>query len=259
MNLVVNARDAMPKGGKLTIETANVEGDEGPVFAESIPHMTWVKLMVSDCGLGMDLETQSRIFEPFFTTKPVGKGTGLGLSTVYGIVTQSGGTIRVESVPGQGTTFSVYLPAVDEQGAPLDPAVAPQAPRAGNETILLVEDETMVRTLAQRSLQRSGYHVLVASHGEEALSVALQHQGTIHLLLTDVVMPIMGGKETADRLQLQRPALKVLYMSGYTDDTIAQHGVLCPGTQFLHKPFIPDALTRKVRESLDLALEPRHA
>ena len=241
LNLAVNARDAMPKGGKLTIETANA--DEG------------VTLTVRDNGIGMDQETQSRIFEPFFTTKPVGKGTGLGLSTVYGIVTQSGGTIRVESAPGKGTTFTVCFPVVNEEGARSGAALPTPVTSSGHETILLVEDEVMVRTLAQRSLERSGYTVLVAGNGEEALTVASEHQGAIHLLLTDVVMPTMGGKEIADRLQLVRPSVGVLYMSGYTDDTIAQHGVLIAGTHLLSKPFTPDGLTRKVREVLDLALE----
>jgi signal transduction histidine kinase/CheY-like chemotaxis protein len=256
VNLAVNARDAMPTGGKLTIETANIDSG-GPVLPGSAPVMSWVRLTVSDSGIGMDQETQARIFEPFFTTKPIGKGTGLGLSTVYGIVTQSGGTIRVESVPGKGTSFAVYLPAVNDDGAHLESAHLTPVPLAGSETILLVEDELMVRQLAQRSLRRAGYQVLSAGNGAEALDVAQQYREKIHLLITDVVMPSMGGKELADRLLLERPDVAVLYMSGYTDDTIAQHGALCPGMQLLPKPFIPDTLTRKVREVLDLVLESR--
>nr|MBI3613674.1 PAS domain S-box protein [Nitrospirota bacterium] len=253
MNLAVNARDAMPEGGKLTIETANVDLDE----AYASRHMAvepgpYVMLAISDTGHGMDEETQARLFEPFFTTKEKGKGTGLGLSTVYGIVKQSGGIIWVYSEPTRGTTFKIYLPrvvAVSER-ASLTSVAGAEFVR-GTETILLVEDEESVRALACEALEEAGFHVLGARHGAEALVISHQHQGPIHLLLTDVVMPEMSGRVLADRLAPQRPAMKILYMSGYTDNAIVHQGVIDPGTAFLHKPFSPDALVRKVREVLD--------
>ena len=252
MNLVVNARDAMPRGGKLTIETANAELDES--YALEHPAVVagpFVMLAVSDSGVGMDAATQARIFEPFFTTKEKGKGTGLGLATVYGIVKQSGGNIWLYSEPGRGTTFKIYLPRVDQ---PLElPAPTPAAretPR-GTETVLLVEDDEAVRTLARKMLASHGYTVLAAPSGADALELAASHAGPIHLLVTDVVLPGMSGRELAARFQSVRPGLKVLYTSGYTDEAVVHHGVLDPGIAFLQKPFTSGALARKVRETLD--------
>ena len=252
MNLVVNARDAMPRGGKLTIETANAELDES--YALEHPAVVagpFVMLAVSDSGVGMDAATQARIFEPFFTTKEKGKGTGLGLATVYGIVKQSGGNIWLYSEPGRGTTFKIYLPRVDQ---PLElPAPTPasrETPR-GTETVLLVEDDEAVRTLARKMLASHGYTVLAAPSGADALELAASHAGPIHLLVTDVVLPGMSGRELATRFQSVRPGLKVLYTSGYTDDAVVHHGVLDPGIAFLQKPFTSGTLARKVRETLD--------
>jgi two-component system, cell cycle sensor histidine kinase and response regulator CckA len=252
LNLAVNARDAMPGGGKLTIKTANVEMDselaQEYVSVQSGPH---VMMTVSDTGCGMDEATQQRIFDPFFTTKEVGKGTGLGLSTVYGIVKQSGGFISVQSEIGKGTTFKLYLPRVDD-------AVDEEASREpqpeslkGVETILLVEDEDVVRKMLQEILEREGYKVITASNGLEALPVYERHEGTIHLVITDVVMPGMSGPQLVERLAGKSSESKVLYMSGYTDNAIVFHGVLEPGVNFLQKPFTPDALLSKVREVLD--------
>jgi PAS domain S-box-containing protein len=252
MNLAVNARDAMPTGGKLTIETRNVELDHeyvrGHLSAQPGPY---VMLAVSDTGVGMDAATQGRIFEPFFTTKERGKGTGLGLATVYGIVKQSNGWIWVYSEPGQGTTFKVYLPRVTEAAAPATPSPAPAVPVRGSETILVVEDDEMIRHLVQKVLKSNGYTVLVAGDGIEAERLAGAHPDTIHLLMTDVVLPGLNGREVARRLVVQRPGIKVLYLSGYTDDAIVHHGILEPGVAFLQKPFTPAVLGRKVREVLD--------
>jgi PAS domain S-box-containing protein len=250
MNLAVNARDAMPKGGKLSIESANVQVDS--TFASGHFPMTpgkYVMISVSDTGIGMDAATQARIFEPFFTTKEKGKGTGLGLATVYGIVKQSGGYIWVQSELGRGSTFRVYLPPVKE-AAPVREVKQVRALKGGTETVLLVEDEENVRLLVRRSLQSKGYTVLEAQNGKDALRVARQHQGPIHLLMTDVVMPGMGGRELSERLIRLRGEMKTLYMSGYADDAIHHHGVLNPGTELLQKPFSADVLANKVREVL---------
>jgi len=255
MNLAVNARDAMSRGGKLTIETANVELDNAYAREHvSFRPGSYVMLAVSDTGCGMDAATQARIFEPFFTTKEVGKGTGLGLSTVYGIVKQSDGNIWVYSEPGRGTTFKIYLPRVEGAVETVEPGVAPARAVRGSETILLVEDDHAVRVLARSVLQAHGYTVLEASQGKEALFLSGQHEGPIHLMVTDTVMPGMSGRDLAERLKPSRPNMKVLFMSGYTDKAIVHHGELVPGTAFLQKPFTPDALARKVREVLDSPL-----
>jgi PAS domain S-box-containing protein len=254
LNLAVNARDAMPNGGKLTIETQNVELDQEYVRGHlSAQPGSYVMLAVSDTGVGMDAATQARIFEPFFTTKEKGKGTGLGLATVYGIVKQSGGWIWVYSEPGHGTTFKVYFPRVAEVAAPPTPTPAPPPSVRGSETVLVVEDEEMILTLVHKVLQANGYTVLVAASGGDAERVAGQHDGPIHLLMTDVVMPGLNGREVARRLEATRPGIRVLYLSGYTDDAIVHHGVLEPGVAFLQKPFTPAVLGRKVREVLDNA------
>jgi two-component system cell cycle sensor histidine kinase/response regulator CckA len=251
MNLVVNARDAMPKGGKVTLETSNVEIDEA--YAQAHVAMSpgpCVMLAVSDTGTGMDLETAAHIFEPFFTTKK--EGTGLGLSTVYGIVKQSGGNIWVYSEPGRGTTFKIYLPRQAAVAAPA-PLAAPAAasPAAGAETIMVVEDALPLRELACEFLRKAGYTVLEAPTGKEALAIAAQHSGGIHVLLTDVIMPGLSGPDLARELQALQPGLAVLFMSGYTDDAIVHHGVLEPGVNLLPKPFSRDQLLRKMREVLD--------
>jgi signal transduction histidine kinase/ActR/RegA family two-component response regulator len=252
MNLTVNARDAMPDGGKLVIETANVELDAEYANAHlSVQPGEHVMLAVTDTGHGMDEETRKHIFEPFFTTKEVGAGTGLGLSTVYGIAKQNNGNVWVYSEPGKGTTFKVYLPVVkEERAAAPDKEEAPEVP-AGTETILLVEDEEIVRELARQVLEQKGYKVLTARHGAEALIVAEQYDGPIHLLLTDVVMPEMNGKDLAERLLAIRSDLRVIYMSGYADAAIFQNGSVPETANYLQKPFTPASLLRKVREVLD--------
>jgi PAS domain S-box-containing protein len=251
LNLVVNARDAMPRGGKLTIETADVALDEEYALSHvGVKPGAYVMLAVTDNGTGMDAETQKHIFEPFFTTKELGKGTGLGLSTVFGIVQQSGGTIWVYSEPGTGTTFKLYFPKVDAE-VEVRRSHVPPAAFQGTETILLVEDEEQVRLVALNILRRRGYHVIVARHPAEAETLCDTHAETIHLLLTDVVMPQMSGPELADRLATKRPDMRILCMSGYTDDSIVRHGVIKSGVSYLQKPFTPASLTRKVREVLD--------
>lgn len=252
MNLVVNARDAMPSGGKITIETNIVELDE--TYARhhiSAISGSYALLAVSDTGTGINEETKKHIFEPFFTTKESGKGTGLGLSMVYGIVKQSGGNIWVYSEPGIGTTFKIYLPSVGEAAQKYKEATKTfQHPQA-TETILLVEDAEMVRDLAREVLESCGYRVLVAENGREALRICEQSKRLIHLLLTDVVMPEMSGSELVKRLASLYPQLRVLYMSGYTEDAIVHHGVLNEGINFIEKPFSPDSLALRVREVLE--------
>jgi PAS domain S-box-containing protein len=252
MNLAVNARDAMERGGKLTIRTGNVT--LGPAYVREHPEVRqgpYVLLAVGDTGCGMDLATRERIFEPFFTTKEVGKGTGLGLATVYGIVKQSGGHIEVESEVGAGSTFKIYLPRMGE-ALPLSEPVAKRAePAGGTETVLLVEDEPGVRQLGRDGLRARGYTVLEAGTGEEALALAERHAGRIDLLLTDVVMPRLSGARLAERLAPQRPEMKVLFVSGYTDTALLRHGVQHGEVDCLLKPFTPEDLARKVREVLD--------
>jgi len=255
MNLAVNARDAMPPGGKLTIETSNVEIDEGYALqhpsTRTGPH---VMLSVTDTGCGMDAKTKAHIFEPFFTTKEFGKGTGLGLSTVYGIVKQSGGSVWVYSEVGIGTTFKIYLPCVTPALETAARSDKPEKIAGGSQTILIVEDEAALLEVTQRSLEAFGYVILAANSPADAMRISENHPGPIHLMVTDVIMPGMSGDQLASRLSASRPEMKVLYVSGYTDDTIVRHGVLEPGLAFLQKPFSPRTLARKAEEILTLAL-----
>ena len=253
MNLAVNARDAMPQGGHLTLEAANVDLDSSYATChESVLPDHYVMIAMSDTGIGMDAETQARIFQPFFTAKQRGKGMGLGLATVYGIVRQSEGHIWVYSEPGKGTTFKVYLPRIDQAVEVIAPTPVPvdELP-LDCQTILLVEDEEVVRSFARGLLESRGYEVLEAKGANDALEIGGRYKKHIHLLLTDVVMPQMSGRELAEHLAPLHPETKVLYMSGYTDHAVVHHGLLDPGTTFLQKPFTPDALTLKVREVLD--------
>jgi CheY-like chemotaxis protein len=251
MNLTINARDAMPKGGQLTIETANVELDEEyAAHHVGVVPGRYVMLAVSDTGTGMDEQTRARIFEPFFTTKEPGKGTGLGLSTVYGIVKQSGGSIWMYSEVGRGTTFKIYLPAVDAPAAQ-DPAATAPTRRRGAETVLLAEDDEQLRRFAHRALTAQGYTVLEAASGTDALELGRSHAGPIHLLLTDVGIPGLDGRSLAQALTVERPELRVLFMSGYADKAIVHHGVVDPDVAYLAKPFTTEAIARKVREVLD--------
>ena len=245
----------MPKGGELTIETANAVLDQNQVERHvDVASGRYVMLAVSDSGCGMNPETKARIFEPFFTTKPPGQGTGMGLATVYGIVKQSGGHVWVHSELGLGTSLKIYLPQSEpgerHQGVT---SPFPASSRAtGSETILLVEDEQAVRDLARSVLKRGGYTVLAACDGEEALRLSKNHAGDIHLMITDNIMPGMRGHELADVMRKLRPQIKVLFISGYTDDAAIHRGVLVEGIQFLQKPFTPDALARKARSVLDV-------
>jgi two-component system cell cycle sensor histidine kinase/response regulator CckA len=256
MNLVVNARDAMPDGGKLTVQTANAELDTA--FAREHPGSVpgqYVMLAVTDTGTGIDPEIQAQIFEPFFTTKGRDKGTGLGLATVYGVVKQSNGYIAVESEKGKGALFKIYLPRIEQPVATRSESSQMPLNVRGSETILLVEDAKPLRILAQLFLKENGYQVLTAADGAEAQQVAAQNLDPIHLLLTDVVMPGINGRVLAERLALRHPAMKVLYMSGYTDSFIAGHGVLEEGIHLIHKPFTEETLMYKVRELLDASRE----
>ena len=252
MNLAVNARDAMPQGGKLTITTANKTLDKGQL--KNFPDLCagdYVAIEIADTGTGMSEEVKEHMFEPFFTTKPPGKGTGLGLATCFGIVKQNSGLIHVQSELGKGTTFKIYFPRVQAALEPPPVRTMPTEAEGGSETVLLVEDEPLVRELAVVTLREKGYTVLEAANGEEGLRVARQHDGKIDLVLTDVVMPVMGGKEMSDALRSFHPDTKVLFTSGYTKDALGNDGVLRPGIVFLQKPYLTATLARKVREVLD--------
>jgi PAS domain S-box-containing protein len=252
LNLVLNARDAMPNGGHLTIETTNVEIGPGAVGLD-VPHLpgAYVLLTVSDTGHGMDAETKAKIFEPFFTTKGMGKGTGLGLSTVHGIVHQSGGHMAVYSEVNVGTTFKVYLPVNAEVGVASGDAGLAVGPNGGPEVVLLVDDEEGIRNLASDVLKGHGFEVIEACHGEDAIEIAARYLGRIDALVTDVVMTGMSGRQLADQLCGTRPNIKVLFMSGYPGNAAVRHGLLQPGNEFIQKPFMPDKLAAKLREMLD--------
>jgi CheY-like chemotaxis protein len=253
MNLVVNARDAMPKGGKLTIETQNATLDENYAREHlEVAPGTYVMLAVSDTGTGMDAETRSRIFEPFFTTKEQGKGTGLGLSTVYGLVKQNGGTIWVYSEPGHGSAFKIYLPTVQED-VDLAPRLSPAPAATGSETILVVEDDLVVRKLVSTTLRKQSYVVIEAENGDDALRIVSEHRGKIHLVLSDGVMPGLQVREFIVSVAALLPEAKLLLMSGYTNEAIVRHGPLEPDIVFLQKPFTTESLAFKVREVLDAA------
>jgi CheY-like chemotaxis protein len=255
MNLAVNARDAMPNGGKITTTTANLTLDATRLRATpGFKPGPYVMLAISDTGTGMTDEVKAHLFEPFFTTKPPGKGTGLGLATCFGIVQQSSGEIEVESRLGKGTTFKLYFPRVQDAIEPGRSGNLATPVAGGTETVLLVEDEILVRELAAATLRELGYTVLEAGNGQEGLRLAQQHRGRIDLALTDVVMPVMGGKEMASALRGSRPDTKVLFTSGYSEEVIGHHGVLRPGIAFLQKPYLAATLARRVREVLDQPL-----
>ena len=250
MNLVINARDAMPSGGRILLETRNLDVDENSLPSKDAAPGGYVQLIVADTGVGMSEDVLKHVFEPFFTTKGMGLGTGLGLSTVYGTVKQSGGWIRAESKVGEGSRFLIYLPRVADRAPAAEHPAAPLEVVGGEETVLVAEDQPEVRRLALRILAGSGYRLLEASSGPEALELSRRHAGAIDLLLTDVVMPEMTGRELAERLRESRPSIKVLYISGYTADIIGREGVLDEGVDYLPKPFTPAALAVKVREVL---------
>lgn len=252
VNLALNARDAMPEGGRLTIETANTQLDEASARRLGLPPGPYTVMAVSDTGAGMTSEVQSHMFEPFYTTKERGRGTGLGLSTAYGIVKQHGGEISVQSEEGRGSTFTIYLPQTAEAAAQAAGETAPAPLPQGSETVLVVEDEEGVRKLVRSVLELNGYRVLEADSGETAMEISAAHDEKIDLLVTDVVMPKMSGRELADALSLLRPDLKVLFLSGYADRAIIEHGILDAGAAFMQKPFTPQDLARKVREVLDV-------
>jgi CheY-like chemotaxis protein len=251
MNLAVNARDAMPQGGKLAMETSNMEIQEDEARDLDLAAGRYVMLRVTDSGNGMDAVTLAHIFEPFFTTKPMGKGTGLGLSTVYGIVKQSGGGIQVESEPGSGTAFRIYLPATEGSSIKQGDRMAQTQVAGGSETILIAEDEPDLRELSRIFLESYGYRVLEAGSAEQAIRTAEEFGARIHLLLTDVIMPGMSGRQLADNILQRDPHTKILYMTGYTDDMVVQHKVLEPAVQLLQKPFTRAELAVKVRSTLD--------
>jgi CheY-like chemotaxis protein len=253
INLTVNARDAMPHGGRLVIDTTNLDIEPGDAGAPGrmMKPGRYAVLSVCDTGVGMDAATRARVFEPFFTTKGLGKGTGLGLSTVYGIVKQSQGYIFVDSEVGNGTRFTLYFPIVPGVAVPIGARAAPERPIRGTETVLVIEDEEPLRAVLERTLTANGYTVFEARDGNAAIRFADNLAPVIHLLLTDVILPGMSGKSVADRLAVSRPAMKVIYMSGYTDDFIAHHGVLNPGIILLEKPFSVASLLLRVRETLD--------
>jgi two-component system, cell cycle sensor histidine kinase and response regulator CckA len=252
INLAVNARDAMPKGGRLTIETAEADLDETYVKSHrGAVAGRHVMIAVTDTGVGIDEATQRRLFDPFFTTKPPGRGTGLGLATVYGVVKQSRGSVWVYSEVGRGSTFKIYLPAATETTEPLDESPPPDRPLTGAETVLVVEDQEEVRSVIAATLRRQGYSVLLAPDADNAIAASRNHSGPIHLLLSDVVLPGLSGRDLGRRLLAEHPDVRVLYMSGYTDDAVVHHGALEPGLAFIQKPFTGDALLRKIRDVLD--------
>ncbi|HYM79090.1 MAG TPA: ATP-binding protein [Candidatus Dormibacteraeota bacterium] len=260
MNLSLNARDAMPYGGKLTLETSNVELDDAYALEhQPVKPGRYVMLAISDTGVGMSTEILTHIFEPFYTTKELGKGTGLGLSTVYGIVKQSGGYIWVYSEPGQGSTFKIYLPRMDQPAEKLGSEKGSNHVQRGTETLLLVEDDSQLRQLTSSILAHCGYKVLVAGSTDEALALCKTNYHEIELLVTDVVLPGMNGRQLAEKVTQISPQVKVLYMSGYTSNAIVHHGVLDAGLWFLHKPFSLSVLVAKVREVLDAPPDNPHA
>jgi len=252
VNLVINARDAMPDGGRVRVATANLHlTATDDARGNGVRPGAYVTLSVSDTGVGMDVQTQARIFDPFFTTRDSGKGTGLGLSTVYGIVEQSGGHIAVESAPGQGATYTIFLPRHTGTAAAAAGPTDRRSFPGGSETLLLVEDEAAVRSSARRLLERHGYTVIEARHGAEALRIMEAGDRTVDLVITDLVMPEMGGRELVERLRTRHPGVKVLFMSGYSERAVASDGVMPPGTGFVDKPFTIEQLTRRTRELLD--------